>query len=125
MVSANSRLSCSVISSRTGSSNCNGMTLVTVPKGWSSRADWWSRGWAEAFCELLEIGFLGMRFSLNYEFGGNPEEEEIARTEVSAPVLVARLNPFWMPIAGNGCRASLNVRCGLSRQRCAGCSALQ
>jgi hypothetical protein len=35
-----------------------------------------------------------MRFSLNYEFGGKPEEEEIARTEVSAPVLVAGSTRF-------------------------------
>jgi len=52
---------------------------------------------------LLEIGFLGMRFSLNYELG-QAEEEEIARTEVSASGPGCRLNPFldangrkWIP----------------------------
>src|SRR5208282_1553230 len=119
MVSANSRLSCSVISSRTGSISCNGISLVTVPKGWSSRAVWWKRGWADALCGLLELGFFGMKFSLSCEFGGKPEDNKIAKTEAST------FGPGWVLVAGStsfgcespemdaeplGCRSSLNMR---------------
>src|SRR5208282_2295218 len=103
MVSANSRLSCSVISSRTGSISCNGISLVTVPKGWSSRAVWWKRGWAEALCGLLELGFFGMKFSLSCRFGGKPEEEEIEnggiyfRSWLPAQPLLDANRRKWMP----------------------------